>query len=202
MEGSMFYWVLWVLWVYLTFMANKENNHRLNLSVIILLIIILSNFQLRLGFFEITASGLFMLLLSYIILSKEKNWSLIYIYLCTVIITLAYAAFNLFEIFDPIWIIFQKEWMMGISFCYLAVLLQKTLKGRLLVIVCGTMQGEIVYSYFLSRLEFSYPISSLEYLDVWALITVLLLVWSLLENTGTILQNHFNFMEKQKQKSS
>ncbi|OLS40226.1 hypothetical protein [Bacillus sp. MRMR6] len=202
MEGSMFYWILWVFWVYLTFMFNKKNHQRLNLSVIILLIIILSDFQIKLGDFEITASGVFMLLLSYIILSKEKNWSLLYIYLCSVIITLAYAAFNLFEIFDPIWIIFQKEWMMGVSFCYLAVLLQKTLKGRLLIIVCGTIQGEIVYAYFLSRLQFPYPVSSLAYLDVWALITALLLVWSLLENTGAFLQNHFSFMEKQKQKSS
>jgi hypothetical protein len=198
----MFYWILWVSWVYLTFMVNKQNHHRLNLSIIILLIIILSNFQIKLGDFEITASGLFMLFLSYIVLSKEKNWSLLYIYLCSVIITLAYAAFSLFEIFDPIWIIFQKEWMMGVSFCYLGVLLQKTLKGRLLVIVCGTMQGEIVYSYFLNRLEFSYPISSLAYLDVWALITALLLAWSFLENTGAFLQNHFSYMEKQKQKSS
>jgi hypothetical protein len=202
MEGSMFYWILWSIWVYLTFIVNKQNPYRLYLSIVLLLVIILSHFQLRIANYEITASGMFMLGLSYIVLSKERNWVLLYSYICSFIITMAYAAFNLFEIFDPIWILFDKKWMMGICFCYLAVLLQKTLKGRLLIVVSGTIQGEIIYAYFLSSFEFSYPITSLAYLDVCALISVLLVGWSCLENMGAILQSHFSFLEKGKQKSS
>jgi hypothetical protein len=84
----------------------------------------------------------------------------------------------------------------------LAILLQKTLKGRLLIIVCGTMQGEIVFAYFLKRFQFSYPIGTLAYLDVCVLISTLLLGWSFLENAGTILQNHFRFSQKGKQNST
>lgn len=202
MEGSLFFWIFWFFWVYLTFFLNKQNPLRLKLAAGILIIIILSNVHFSVGSYDIYASGLLMLLLSYFILSKEKLGSLLYLFICSFIITISYVTFHLFEIFDPIWIIFQKEWMMGICFSYLAILLQKTLKGRLLIMVSGTMQGEILYAYFLNKFQFQYPIGTFEYLDVCSLISLLLVSWSFLENASSIFQNHISFFEKGKQKSS
>jgi hypothetical protein len=181
---------------------NKQNLYRSKLGSVILVLIILSNVHFKVMSFEFYASGLFILLLSYIILGKKKLGSLLYAFICSFIVTIAYVTFNLFVIYDPVWVIFQKEWMMGICFSCLAIFLQTSLKDRLLIIVSGTMQGEILYAFYLSKFEFSYPIGTIAYLDVFSLITILLVSWSILENAGTFFQNHFHFLEKGKQKSS
>lgn len=181
---------------------NKQNPFRAKLAACILVIIILSNVHLTVERFQFFASGLFLLLLSYIILSKKKLGSLLYAFICSFIVTISYVTFNLFVIFDPVWVVFQKEWMMGFCLSCLAIILQKSLKDRLLIIVSGTMQGEILYAFYLSKFEFSYPIGAIAYLDVSALTILLLVSWSALENAGTFFQNHFHFLEKGKQKSS
>ncbi|MCM3692857.1 YphA family membrane protein [Neobacillus niacini] len=202
MEGSLFYWILWLFWVSITFFMNKQNLYRAKLAACILVIIILSNVHFTVGSFQFFASGLFLLLLSYIIFSKKKLGSLLYAFICSFIVTISYVTFNLFFIFDPVWVVFQKEWMLGFCLSCLAIILQKSLKDRLLIMVSGTMQGEILYAFYLSKFDFSYPIGAIPYLDVSALTLLLLVCWSALENAGTFFQNHFHFLEKGKQKSS
>jgi hypothetical protein len=202
LEGSLFYWILWLFWVSITFFMNKQNPYRTKLAACILVIIILSNVHFTFERFQFFASGVFLLLLSYFILSKKKLGSLLYAFICSFIVTISYVTFNLFVIFDPVWVVFQKEWMMGFCLSCLAIILQKSLKDRLLIIASGTMQGEILYAFYLSKFEFSYPIGAIAYLDISALTILLLVSWSALENAGTFFQNHFHFLEKGKQKSS
>ncbi|MEH7415172.1 hypothetical protein V7266_07795 [Neobacillus drentensis] len=202
MGGLMFYWIFWSFWVYLTFLVDKKNPYRGKLSAIILIVLLLSNLQFHLRGFDIHASGLFLLVICYTFISQEKQRAIIYYFICSLIVSIGYVTFHLFEIFDPVWIIFKKEWMMGICFGYLSILLQKTLKGRLLITICGTMQGEFLYAYTLSKFPFPYEIGGFEYLDVCALISALLVCWSALENASTYIQTHYHFFEKEKQKSS
>ncbi|MEO2074265.1 MAG: hypothetical protein ABGX20_02620 [Bacillus sp. (in: firmicutes)] len=202
MEGAMFYWICWAFWVYLTFILEKQHPYRLKLSVFILLLIISSNFHFSFAEVEFYLSGLYLLIISYALISQEKIGAIFYYFICSFIVSMAYVTFHLFEIFDPIWIILKKEWMMGICFGYLAILLQKTLKGRLIIILAGTMQGEFLYAYILSKYQFPYEIGAFQYLDVCALISALLVSWSIFENAGAFLQNQFHFFEKGKQKSS
>ncbi|WP_446685736.1 YphA family membrane protein [Neobacillus endophyticus] len=202
MEGAVFYLIFWSLWVYITFILQRKYFYRLKLAAMILIIIIFSGSQFSLGPFHFFSSGMVLLFFSYLFISQEKKKTIIYLLICSLIVTIAYVSFHLFEIYDPIWIIFNKDWMQGICIGFLAVSLQKTLKGRLLVIVSGTMQGELLYAYFLNQYQFPYTIGSFDYLDVCSLVVVLLLGWSLLENAGTFFQNYFHFSEKEKQKSS
>ncbi|MCM2531819.1 hypothetical protein NDK43_04695 [Neobacillus pocheonensis] len=202
MEGAMFYLISWSFWVYLTFIFKKQNPYRLKLTAAVLMVIILSNLHFTVGSDEVFDSGLFLLLMSYLFISKEKRGAMTYFFICSFIVSIAYVTFHLFEIFDPIWVIFKKEWMMGICFGYLAILLQKTLKGRLLIIVSGTMQGEFLYAFILSKYQFPYSIGDFAYLDVCSLTSALLVGWFCIENAGSFFQTHFNFIEKGKQKSS
>ncbi|MEH6906930.1 hypothetical protein V7103_18450 [Neobacillus drentensis] len=202
MEGEIFYWTCWVFWIYLTFLLEKQNPYRIKLAAIVLIVLILSNIQIKVSVFEIQASGLFILGISYLFISQEKRTAIIYYFICAVIISITYVTFHLFEIFDPIWIIFKKEWMMGIVLWYLAILLQKTLKGRLLILFAGAMQGEILYALILNKFQFPYLIGAYASLDVCSLTALLLVGWSALENVGTVMQNYFHFFEKGKQKSS
>lgn len=198
----MFYWICWSFWVYLTFFLNKQNPYRFKLAASILIVIILSTIHFGIGNTEVYASGLFIFILTFISYSKEKLRAIIYFFICSYIVGIAYVTFHLFEIFDPVWIIIKKEWMMGILLGYLAILLQKTLRGRLLIVLNGTMQGEFLYALILSKYHFPYSIGAYAYLDVCALISFLLVGWSFFENAGTIFQNHFNYAGKAKQKSS
>jgi len=201
-EGEIFYWTCWAFWIYLTFLLEKQNPYRIKLAAIVLIVLILSNIQIKVSVFEIQASGLFILGISYLFISQEKRTAIIYYFICAVIISITYVTFHLFEIFDPIWIIFKKEWMMGIVLWYLAILLQKTLKGRLLILFAGAMQGEILYALILNKFQFPYLIGAYASLDVCSLTALLLVGWSALENVGTVMQNYFHFFEKGKQKSS
>jgi hypothetical protein len=201
-EGEIFYWTCWAFWIYLTFLLEKQNPYRIKLAASVLIVLILSNIQIKVSVFEIQASGLFILGISYLFISQEKRTAIIYYFICAVIISITYVTFHLFEIFDPIWIIFKKEWMMGIVLWYLAILLQKTLKGRLLILFAGAMQGEILYALILNKFQFPYLIGAYASLDVCSLTALLLVGWSALENVGTVMQSYFHFFEKGKQKSS
>jgi hypothetical protein len=198
----MFYWIGWMYWIFLTFIIDKQKPYRFKLSIIVLVTVILSNIHFIVLGYELYIGGLFLLAVSYFLIGRERQGAIIYFFICSFIVTIAYVTFHLFEIFDPIWIVFKKEWMMGICFSILALLLQKNLKGRLLIIVSGTMQGEFLYAYILSRYHFPYIIGSPAYLDVCLLISAFLVGWTSLENAGSFFGNHSNLLGKAKQKSS
>jgi hypothetical protein len=202
LEGATFFLIFWMFWIFLTFFLNKQNPYRLKLSIIVLIAIFLSEVHYSIGNDQLYASGMFLLLVTYFLFCREKRGTIIYFFICSYIVTISYVTFHLFEIYDPIWIIMNKQWMIGIFLGYLAILLQKTLKGRVLIILSGTMQGEILYAYILNKYQFPYSIGGFDYLDVFSLISALLIGWSCIENAGIIFQNHFHFTEKAKQKSS
>jgi hypothetical protein len=202
LEGAVFYWTFWLYWVYLTFFMRKNHAYRLRLAVMVLLAIIFSTSHFIIGPFDIYASGLLLLLFSYIILSQDKRGTIFYLCICSLIISIAYVTIQLFEIFDPIWMILNREWMMGIVISYLSLLLKKSLKGRLLIVVSGLVQGEFLYAYILQTLHLPYQIGTLAFLDVCSIIVAIVTGWWFLENAGAILQQHFHFTEKAKQKTS
>lgn len=190
MEGNMFYWICWMYWIYLTFILDKQNSYRFKLSASILILIILSNIHFEFFKFEIYLSGLCLLVASYSLIGREKRRTVFYHFICSFIITIAYVTFHLFEIFDPIWVIFKDDWMIAICITVLSLLLQNHLRGRLLSVISGTMQGEVLYAYILNKYSFPYTIGSFAYLDVCLLITALLAGWSCLENAGAFFGNH------------
>jgi hydrogenase maturation factor len=190
MEGNMFYWISWMYWVLLTFILDKQWPYRRRLSASILVIIILSTLHFKVSDFDIYVSSIVLLMAAYFLISREKRTSIFYILVCSFIITISYVTFHLFEIFDPIWVIFKADWMIAICITILSLLLQNKLKGRLLIAISGTMQGEILYAYILNKYSFPYVIGSFDYLDVCFLISALLVGWSCLENAGSYFGNH------------
>lgn len=202
MEGAMFYWILWSFWIYLTFILNKHHPDRTKVSAVLLIVIILADIHVQLGGVEFYAGGFFLLILSYTTMNGKKAKAVVYFFICSFIVMLAYVAFLLFEIFDPAWLIFKREWIIGVCLGYLVSLLQKTLAGRLAAIISGTMQGEILYAFILSKFNFHYPIGAPGYLDAWALTSGLLVAWSMLESAGTFIGLHFQSVHRSRQKSS
>ncbi|MGG5253781.1 YphA family membrane protein [Neobacillus sp. SM06] len=202
MEGSMFYFLFWCSWIYITFIMKKENPFRTKLAAAVLIVIILADFSIPIGNNKVYAGGLFLLIITYMAAKKVKGKSLAYFFICSFIILIAYVTFHLFELFDPVWLILKKEWMMGIILGYLAILLQKNIWGRLFILISGTMQGEILYAFILSKYGFGYPIAGLAYLDSFSLTAVLLILWSGMENFSVLFERHINVAERGKEKSS
>ncbi|MDP4161857.1 MAG: hypothetical protein Q8898_02030 [Bacillota bacterium] len=202
MEGLTFYWVSWFFWVYLTFFARKDSKYRTKMAAAILFTIILSSYHFTVLGIQIGVGGIFAICFSYSFLSGEKKRVIFYFFICNYIITVVYATFQMFGIFDPVLFIVKKEWMMAISLAYIAIILQNTFKGRLMLLISGTMQGEILYAFIVSKYSFSYMAGSFAYLDVCTLSSVLVIAWSVLENARTFFESHFNFSAKEKQNSS
>lgn len=202
LEGSMFYWICWFFWIYLTFILHKNNPYRLKLSAAVLILIILAGEHFTFMGLNIYLGGLFLLLLSYSTLYGEKSRRVAYFFICSLIVSIATVTFHLFTLLDPVWIVFHQNWVIGVGISYIAILLQKTPKGRFTVMISGTMQGEFLYGYILKNYHFPYEIGSLPYLDACALTMLLLVCWSSLENAAAYFEQHFNIHQKGKQKSS
>jgi hypothetical protein len=196
MEGSMFYWIAWTLWVYLTFILKRDHANRLLLSASALIVIILADFQITIIGLKFHAGGLFLLIISYVSLYKMKRRFILYYFVSSMIVTIAYAAFRLFEIYDPAWLIFNEKLMIGVFIAYLAAILEKTLRGRFIIMISGTMQGEILFAYILKKYHFSFPIGSFEYLDVFSLTMVLLAGWSCIEAASVFFEKYVHSGQK------
>lgn len=202
MAGSMFYWIFWSLWVYLTFILKRQNSSRLKLSAGVLAVIILSPYYIHFAGFALNSSALFLLFLAYVTLYHEKTSRLLYFFICSFIVMIAYVTFHLFEIYDPVWLIFNKEWMLGIVIGFLTILLQKNGHDRLFILIIGFMQGELLYACILRRYHFSYPVGSLGSLDAFSLTLLIIIGWSFFEYAVSFFESNLNAEQKDKQKSS
>lgn len=202
MGGLSFLWISWAIWIFVTFFMKKQSPYRTKLAAALLGMIICSSFHFPIGGLDIYAGGLFALLFCYHLLAVEKKRTIIYFFICSYIVTAAYSALHLFEIYDPVLIIFNKDWMMAIILAYIVLILQKTLKGRLILLVSGTMQGEILLAIVVDKLSFNYPVGSFDYLDICAISSALILGWSFLENARIIFETHLIVNQSEKQKSS
>lgn len=200
MEGIFFYWIAWIIWTLATFFMRK-NNERLILSVVVLVLIIFSVTVMQITIFKINASLLIALLCSYLYLSlltKSKTKKTVYILLCTLTITTAYVSFQLFELFDPIWLVFNRKIMLAFCLVYLTLLLVKDPRTRIVSVIIGACQGDLLYALILSDFRFEYEIGSLLFFDVLAISVFTLFIWSTLENLVHYFDTYFQKTAKEK----
>lgn len=115
---------------------------------------------------------------------------------------LAYVSFLMFELYDPVWVIINRDWLLTFILMYLTIMLQSEVRMRMYTLLAGVLQGELLYSFVLRQNGFTYPIGSLEFLDFAALAVAILLLWSGLKFTAAYFNTHFNHFEREKHKSS
>lgn len=181
MEGIFFYWLLWIGWIYVTFLMEKTKLRWL-LSLTILISIIISNKDIMLFSISINGAILFTLILSYYIISK-KIFSKILYYLCTcMILTACFVTFKLFELFDPVWVMFHPTFKLSFILVILVIMLVKEQLLRLATIIIAVGQGEIIYTLFLNSIVTYLGIGSMQSLDIIALTMSFSLIWYSFEN--------------------
>lgn len=202
MEGTFFYWIAWFFWIITTFFMNKSKE-RLLYTVIILLLIIFSNKVIVVAdIFKINASLGITLLSCYVFLAlflEKINYKKIaYLLVCTLTITTAYVSFHLFELFDPIWVVFNRTIMLVFCLVYLTILLVKERKQRILCLMIGACQGELLYAFILKNFPFDYEIGALSFFDVMAISVFTLFIWSALEHSVNYFDTYFEKTTKEK----
>lgn len=201
MDGTFFYWIAWFFWIITTFFMKKSRN-RIVYTVIVLLLIIFSNKVIEIDVFKINVSLLITLLSCYILLAlftgKNNYKKVVYLLVSTLTITTAYVSFHLFELFDPIWVVFNRTIMLVFCLVYLTLLLIKDRKKRVLCMMIGTCQGELLYAFILKNFPFEYEIGDLAFFDVMAISVFTLFIWSALETTIHYFDTYFQKTTKEK----
>jgi hypothetical protein len=202
MEGFIFFWLFWIFWVLSTFFMTKKEV-RLQVSVWLLAAIALSTYSLTLFNIDISLTSLLIVLTTYFLMARETGRTGSYLFITSFIIMLVYSTFHLYELFDPVWLIFNRSIMLSLLIAYISSLLQSDFRQRVIILLAGSIHGDILYSFILGRFSFPYTIGSFAFLDVMAIAISILLVISGFKRLSLYFENHVKLqLEKEKQKQS
>lgn len=72
--------------------------------------------------------------------------------------------------------------MLGAALIYVTLMLLKDFRLRLVGLLVGAIQGDILYGIIINNVNFSYEIGSFVFLDVIAISFCFIFVWSSLEH--------------------
>jgi hypothetical protein len=176
MEGIWFYWFAWMGWVIITFFFKKGKT-RTKLSYLTLMLIITANLNVLYANNNISLGFLLMMIFGYISASRLPNRRLLYIFICTVILSLSFVSFHLFSIFDPVWVIFHPSFMLGFILTYLVLILVKNINERMVIFFLGICHGELLYGYIMKHFSFPYIFGSLSFFDLTAIGLLFISIW-------------------------
>ncbi|MFD2445869.1 hypothetical protein ACFSO7_18070 [Bacillus sp. CGMCC 1.16607] len=190
MEGLYFYGFCWTVWIITTFLANKNNHNRLPYACYILMIIIFSPYTFTIENYSVSYVAILILFLCFFKIALLPVKRKCYLLISSLIIGIGFVAFQLFELFDPIWIIFKREWLLGGLLTYLTVLLQQKLIWRIITVVTGCIYGEFIFAMILHRYTFPYTIGSFVFLDVCSFTITMLIGWSCIKSAIGYFENH------------
>lgn len=180
LEGIYFYWFAWIAWVIYTFFITK-NKKRTWISCVVLLLIIGSIHYIPIFVSQVNISFLILVASTYIVISFQKKRAILYILLSSLIITLSYVSFHLYELFDPVWLVFNRNWMLAFIIVYLTLMLHKDQFLRVVVACTGLVQGEILYGLIMKQYNFPFIFGSFRFFDAVALTVLITSFWNLIE---------------------
>lgn len=198
MSGYSFLLLFWAFWILSTFFMKKENA-RFKISAWLLTMIILFLPTFYIAGMKVSFASVFMLFTAYFIIIKEKKSTAAYSFLISNIVMLAFAGFQLMELYDPVWILFQRKWMLAVFIVYLISLLQKTLRLQIAVLLAGTVHGDFLYAIIVRRIM-EYHVVSPVTLDVVAISLACILLFHGLKEASVVFDQYFKQQEREKQK--
>jgi len=199
MEGFVFYWLCWSGWIIVTFILNKNHAYRFPMAFHLLVIIILSHFHVSLYQLQLNLSAAWVFVCCTFLLKDKPMLSLLSTFIKVLIVTLAFASFLLFALFDPVWLIFDPYWMKVLLFSLLTVMIFESLLERIVGLNIGMILGEGCYAHILTKWDLPITIGSYSLLDVLSTSTVFLIIWGVLENLSVYYDTKFHNIERERQ---
>lgn len=158
---------MWIIWAYITFIKEKVAI-RSHLAFWVLLIIIASNYHLDFGGLEVNFATIIILIYGYFQIGQIPLKHFLYTVIGCSTISVAYACFFMFAIFDPVWVIIDLKWMVGIAMVILTLLFFHDPKMRFASLAVGLCHGEILYTLVILKLSPTKTIGDFYFLDIFA----------------------------------
>lgn len=203
MEGWFFYYSFWTVWIILSFIVPKPHPYRLPYSVFVLISLILSTKTVTLFGLQMNATVFFWYGWCMVLLSRLKLSHLLYQVCASLVSMLVYTVFLLFELYDPIWVIMDRRWLLTILISVVTILLNSSIEKRLIVSLIGLIMGEILNAVVLRQTGIDVTITSPGLLDICSIICITVIGWSSLENLLKSFHKKYipkPHIEKEKQK--
>jgi len=175
MDGSTFYFVAWIGWIIVTFFMKKDPI-RWKLGACILFFIICSPLHVTIASFVVSVNALLLCIISFIGITLYSVWKKLYSLLSALIIAMLYTSFHLLEIYDPIWIVVDRVFLLSSALVYASVLLHGDRILRLCSLYVGMLQGELLVTFIFRKLNFPYDYGSLAFFDIVAISTLFMAI--------------------------
>lgn len=188
MEGIYFYWLVWIAWIYVTFIVEK-NNFRIQVAVFLLTAIIFSNYTITLFSTVINSTLPLFIIVGCYLISRKTKMMYIYYLVCSIILTCSYVIFRLFQLYDPVWVMFNPTIKLALILVLIILLLVKDQRSRVAVLLISITIGEIVYTLFINSLVSSLVIGQNETLDIFAITITATYLWYSFERLVQLIHN-------------
>ncbi|MRX71015.1 hypothetical protein GJU40_02380 [Bacillus lacus] len=177
MEGILFLWLAWGYWLYCTFLMQKNKARTLQ-SAAVLTIIICSSLSLQLGAFHVTGALLLIWIISMISASAGGLHYTLTFPALVLALTLASSGLRLFELCDPVWFVVSGVQLASAIAAVCSNYFGKSLQEKLSVYGMSMIQGEVLYSLLIHRLNPEGVIGSLAFLDPFFAGGAFIVLWS------------------------
>lgn len=189
MEGIYFYWFFWIAWIYTTFLLEK-NRKRVSISLVILLFIIFSDKHMLVNDLLVNITALLCLLTGYLLVSSKKSGRVFYYLSVSIILTSSYVTFRLFQLYDPVWVMFHPTMKLSLILVILTIVLIREQSIRISLLFIAVVQGELVYTMFLNRIVPQSFLGELESLDIIAITAGISFLWFGFEKMVAMLDDY------------
>ncbi|WP_285766243.1 hypothetical protein [Peribacillus sp. SI8-4] len=203
MEGILFYWMSWIVWVIVMFFIQKTVPYRFDFLFHLLAVMILAGYKLEISLLSVHLSGIYLFFILCVYIREHSFLKILELISGCLIVTLAYASFQLFALLDPIWLFIKPSYLLCLFLNYLILLLFKNWKHRLLTLLIGLILGDIVYSILLVYHSLPYVALTYAWHDDAALILGANILWRMLELVGhyIYLASQSKFLSKQRKEN-
>ncbi|KYD09280.1 hypothetical protein MXL46_00960 [Heyndrickxia sporothermodurans] len=199
MSGFFYLFFLWSVWIFSTFIISKQNKIRIWLATLSLLLLILFPYKINLFTLTIQLPSLVMLAICFYHFSKLSLVKKIYMFVAIFIMMTGFCGMLLLELYDPVWMFFDRRFLLG-GFLFLLskLLFSQTLYSQIICTTAGTLQGEVIYSLILKKWNFPYTIGSADYLDVYTIFLSISFTWTFMNYAFSNISTKSN-IEREKQ---
>lgn len=186
MDGLFFYWITWMVLIVMLFFVPASQPVRYPLLIHLLMVLILTAYEIHLYSFTINAAGVYGFFICCYCLRNQALKEGLYFWGSTISIAIGYACFHMFSLLDPVWLIVDSWLQQAILMNYVVLLMFRDWKLRIFSIIIGAVLGECLYAGVLLNNALYIKAFSLQALDA--------LTWCLLIN---ISYSGFEIMSKQ-----
>jgi hypothetical protein len=177
-ENVFYYWILWGAWIIAAFFLQKSIR-RTMISAVILVCIASGEMFIEVSSFSVRISFILVLCIGYYLASGCKRR--VYHFFSVMTLTSAYAGIHLFEIFDPVWFIVDRFFVIISVISILAIYLGKSMPERIGLLVLSMSQGELLFWVILGKFHDGLTIGTADYLNMAAIGCFIVCAWTYLE---------------------